>query len=138
MISKKLHLDGESMVSIFCRRGTIDETDAWFRAMSGKLVDELYPELTGHLAKIDVSKLAEDCKTIEELEKLQFAIFPEDMFTRLASIVDKDKSLNDIERLFTVTRVGDVLIKACHGHVNTILHQRADAIARTPKSRIIT
>lgn len=139
MIADKLHLDGDSLVTVFFRRGSIDESEAYFKALTDKVVDGIWPDLVGHLERMQVSKKADDCKTIEEVEKLRFPITPDDMFTRIAGAVDGIEELLDIERLFTVVRVGDVLIKAAYEHVRTVLQQRAQTIGLKPKpkSRII-
>lgn len=137
MISDKLHLDGDSLVTVFFRRGSIDESEAYFKVMTDKIVDGIWPELVGHLERMQVAKKADGCKTIAEVEKLRFPITPEDMFAKIAAAVDALEELSDPERFFAVCRVGDVLIKTAYEHVRTVLHQRAQAIASKPKSRII-
>lgn len=138
MISDKLRLDGDSLVSICINRGSIDESEKYFKALSNKLVDKFYPELTAYLERVGALKQIHDCKTIKELEKLHFPCVPDDLPIKLATELDGLEELNDTERMFAFFRIFDVLMTGAFNHVQTLLHQRAEIIARTPKSKIIT
>ena len=139
MIADKLRLDGDSLVSFYIRKGDIDESEKYFKALSTKLSEKFYPELTYHLEKLNVNKLANDCKTIEELQVLRFPVTADDLPTKLTAELDLIEELDDAERHFTFIRVFDILVGGAFGFVQNILQQRARALQgeKSPKSRII-
>lgn len=137
MISKHINPQGDSIVSVFINRGTITESEQYFKALSGKLTDQFYPDIVGYMEKIKVNEQADKCKTIEDLEALRFNYLPDDLFTSLAAVLDKNKDLKDSERFFLLARIGDALVGGAYNYVKQTLYQRAQAIARAPKSRII-
>lgn len=127
-ISKKLRLDGESLVSVFFTKGTIEEADKYFNALSNKLVSELYPELVGHLERIKAHDQVHSCKTVEQLEALHFDLLPADLHEKLAGALDKIKELTDTERCFALARIGQALFQASYDHVQDFMQQRAQAL----------
>lgn len=137
MIGKNLNPKGESVVCVFINRGTPDESEKFHKELCSRLMDAYYPSLVGWLTLQEVDKKIHECKTIEEIEQLKVNCVPEDMFADLISLVNAEEDLNDEERLYTLAHVGDRIVFSAVQHVQTSMQQRAEAIARKPKNKII-
>lgn len=137
MIGKNLNPKGESVVCVFINRGTPDESEKFHKELCSRLMDTYYPSLVGWLTLQEVDKKVHACKTIEDIEMLKINAVPDDMFEKLIDLVNAEEDLNDEERLFTLSHIGDRIVFASVQHIQTIMQQRAEAIARKPKNKII-
>lgn len=138
MLLPFINVNGESHIAVFIPRETVDQSEAIFTKVREELTQIVYPKITAYLEKQAVLKSIDDAKTIEELEAMRYDLIYEGMYTELATLLDQREDLQtDTERAFCAAELSRYFIDGLVGWIREQQLQRAQAIARKPKSKII-
>lgn len=129
MISQHICTTGDSLIAVMIPRATIEVSETLYRDISDALIKQCHPFLVKWLDNEKVIEKVHDCKTIEDLEKLNVTLIYPSLFSDLAEHLDKEEGLNDTERAFILARVADKMIEGAQDWLTGLGHQRANAIA---------
>jgi len=132
MISNHLKLNGESLIAVMIPRATPEDSEALYRDITGKIITKLHHFLAQFLSNGLIVTKVHACKTIEELEQLDCEIVYPSMFADIATEVDAEPDLTDLERGFIFSAVADRMVKGAQDWFTNLARQRAQVIANPP------
>jgi hypothetical protein len=137
MLKDHLNLKGETIHEVCFPGKTAEEADKLYQENGEKVLSHFYQVLVGFLEKEQLQARAHACKTLEELEALKYNLTPDDFWEQLTTMIDA-MEMTDIEKMFMFAKLSDRVMFSAKQWSNTIMHQRAQAIAKENPNKIVT